>query len=168
MDEQQEAQALPHLARVASLDVGDRRVGIALSDELGLAAHPLLTYNCLPNKRDATRDAKSILRLLRKAGCRLIVVGHPLRLSGSQSSQTLRVERFASILRETSDVPVVLWDERLSTAAAHEILDRAGHAPRGREDVIDQVAAVLILEGYMEAHRTAPLLQPSPGQTVFR
>ncbi len=148
------------LARIAALDVGERRIGVALSDALGYTAQPLLTYQRSPQSgghdKDDKRDAKSLLRLLRKAGCRQIIVGNPLRLSGESSVQTRRVHRFFEQLRGCTDLPVTLWDERLSTTAAHELLDAAGHSPRGREAIIDQVAAVLILESYMQTMRVAP------------
>jgi len=149
------------LARVAALDIGDRRIGVALSDALGYTAQPLLTYNRSARKGDVRRDAKSLLRLLRKSECRMIVVGNPLHLSGKPSESSIKVHRFVEILRSETDLPVVLWDERLSTTEAHELLDAAGHPVQWRTEIIDQVAAVLILEGYMQAHRPVELL-PDP------
>jgi putative Holliday junction resolvase len=143
----------PELARIAALDIGDRRIGVAISDGLGLTAQPLLTYNrCWP-KRDARRDARSLLRLLRKAECCSIVVGLPLHLSGKIGQSAEKVQSFVELLRAETELPIELWDERLSTTAAHELLDAAGHPVRGREGVIDQVAAVLILESYLNAKR---------------
>ena len=149
------------LARIAALDVGERRIGVAISDALGYTAQPLMTYNRSPRKGQADRhDAKSLLRLLKKAECRQIIVGNPLHLSGEASPQARRVHRFVEALRAETQLPVQLWDERLSTYEAHEILDSAGHAVREREGIIDQVAAVLILESYMQALR--PQLLPDP------
>lgn len=145
------------LARIAALDVGDRRIGVAISDGLGYTAQPLLTYNRVPGK-DARRDAKSLLRLLRKAGCRGIVVGNPLHLSGDASASSTKVQRFVELLRAETELPVELWDERLSTTEAHALLDAAGHPVIGRKETVDQVAAVLILEGYMRAKRPQSLL----------
>ena len=142
------------LARVAALDVGERRIGVAISDGLGLTAQPLLTYNRESRGGSGSHDAKSLLRLLRKAECRTILVGNPLYLSGEVSPQAARVHRFVETLRTHTDLPVILWDERLSTSEAHALLDAAGHAIRGREAIIDQVAAVLILESYMETMRS--------------
>jgi putative Holliday junction resolvase len=146
------------LARVAALDVGDRRIGVAISDALGYTAQPLLTYNRSADKKDARRDIKSLLRLLRKSDCRQIIVGNPLHLSGDVSPSASKVHRFVELLRTETNLPVELWDERLSTTEAHELLDAAGHPVRWRKEIIDQVAAVLILESYMKAHRRVELL----------
>ena len=147
----------PELARIVALDIGDRRIGVAVSDGLGLTSQPLLTYNRTASgsgkKGDARKDARSLLRLLRKADCRKIVVGLPLHLSGKVSRSAGKVEAFVELLRAETELPIELWDERLSTTAAHELLDDAGHPVRGREEIIDQVAAVLILESYMNAQR---------------
>ena len=142
------------LARIAALDVGQRRIGVAISDGLGLTAQPLLTYNRANHRDDGRQDAKSLLRLLRKAECQGILVGNPLYLSGEVSPQALRVHRFFETLRAHTHLPVTLWDERLSSTEAHDLLDQSGHAVRGREAIIDQVAAVLILESYMETMRS--------------
>jgi putative Holliday junction resolvase len=156
-DDMQYADAKPALARIAALDVGQRRIGVAISDALGYTAQPLLTYNRLPHpSRIASydkRDAKALLRLLRKADCRHIIVGNPLYLSGEMSPQARRVHLFVEALRAETDLPIELWDERLSTSEAHEILDAAGHAVRQRDYIIDQLAAVLILESYMHTQR---------------
>jgi len=157
------------LGRVAALDIGDRRIGVALSDPLGYTAQPLLTYTRVPgnptSRENLRRDVKSLLRLLRKQGCRRIIVGSPIYLSGRPSPSSNKVAAFVGVLRAETDLPIELWDERLSTTAAHELLDDAGRAQHDRKAIIDQVAAVLILEGYMQAHRPAELLPHSSGQT---
>ena len=153
------------LARTAALDIGDRRIGIALSDLLGYTALPLLTYNRSPRKGDLRHDVKSLLRLLRKNGCRRIIVGNPLYLSGEISPSAAKVHHFVEALRGETDLPVTLWDERLTTTEAHELLDAAGHDVVGRKAIIDQVAAVLILESYMQARRPMVLL-PDPDQDL--
>jgi putative Holliday junction resolvase len=92
-----------------------------------------------------------LLRLIRKYDVTEIVVGNPLHLSGDVSPWAVKVQEFAEQLRERSGLPLHLWDERLSSVAAHEILDETGHDRRDRKNVIDQVAAVVILRGWMEA-----------------
>jgi len=84
-----------------------------------------------------------------------IIVGNPLHMSGDVSPWAAKVQEFADELRKRSTLPVTLWDERLSSVAAHEILDEAGHDSRNRKYVIDQVAAVVILRGWMEAKEQA-------------
>lgn len=137
--------------RVLGLDHGDRRIGVALSDELGLTAQPLLTLH----RTNARNDLRSLARLVRRHGCTSIVVGLPLHMSGDVGARALAAQQFAAWLRENLNLPVILWDERLSTAEAHRHLDASGRAPNTRKQIIDQVAAVLILQSYLDAHANA-------------
>jgi putative holliday junction resolvase len=137
--------------RVMALDVGKVRVGVALSDPLGYTAQPLLTLW----RKSRGEDLRSLLRLIRKHEVVAIVVGNPLHMSGDVSPWAAKVQAFAAELGARSGLPVELWDERLSSVAAHEILDEAGHDRRDRKQVIDQVAAVVILRGWMEAKQEA-------------
>jgi putative holliday junction resolvase len=139
------------LPRVMGLDVGDRRIGVAVSDELALTAQPVLTL-VRSNRR---HDLNSIERLIRKYHCSAIVVGNPLYMSGDQSPQAEKVQAFAQMLRDETGLPVHLWDERLTTTEAHRHLHAAGRAGSEHRAVVDQVAAVLILESYLEAIKTA-------------
>ena len=130
-----------------ALDVGKARVGVALTDPLGYTAQPLLTLW----RKSHGEDLRSLLRLIRKHEVAEIVVGNPLHMSGDVSPWAARVQKFAEELRKRSGLPVHLWDERLSSVAAHEILDEAGHDRHDRKSIIDQVAAVVILRGWMES-----------------
>jgi putative pre-16S rRNA nuclease len=143
--------------RVMALDVGKVRVGVALSDPLGYTAQPLLTLW----RKSRGEDMRSLLRLIRKHEVTEILVGNPLHMSGEVSPWAAKVQEFADELRKRSGLPVQMWDERLSSVAAHEILDEAGHDRRDRKHVIDQVAAVLILRGWMEAKEQAAALEQS-------
>ena len=133
--------------RVMALDVGKVRIGVALSDGLGLTAQPLLTVW----RKTRGEDLRSLMRLIRKHEVTEIIVGNPLHISGDLSPWAARVQEFAAEVRVRSGLPVELWDERLSSQAAHEILDEAGRDKRGRKFVIDQVAAVVILRDWMES-----------------
>src|ERR1700729_3511710 len=137
--------------RVMALDVGKVRVGVALSDPLGYTAQPLLTLW----RKSRGEDMRSLMRVIRKHEVGEIVVGNPLHMSGDVSPWAAKVQEFAEELRVRSGLPVHLWDERLSSVAAHEILDEAGHDRRDRKHVIDQVAAVVILRGWMGAKEQA-------------
>lgn len=154
------------------LDVGTRRIGIALSNALGIA-QPLLTLE----RTQPRRDQRSILRLARRHNCAGIVVGNPLHLSGDRSRQTDRVHQFAdellTLIHESgtkSDhpaLPIHLWDERLSTAEVHAALDATGHAQKDRRHIrrgmVDQLAAALILQGWLDAQSASiTLLPPDP------
>lgn len=127
------------------LDVGDRRVGVAVTDGLGMTAQPVLTLI----RSSRRQDLKSIQRLIRKYNCSAIVVGNPLYMSGDQSPQAAKAQEYAAMLRQETGLPVHLWDERLSTTEAHRHLHAAGRAGSKHKEVIDQVAAVLILESYL-------------------
>ena len=135
--------------RLMALDVGNVRIGIALSDPLGYTVHPLLTLQ----RKGPRADVKSIVRLARKHGVSEIVVGNPLHMSGEVSAQAMKSQAFAQLIRDACELPVWLCDERLTTAEAHRYLTASGRAFAGRKDVIDQVAAMLILESFL-AERT--------------
>jgi putative holliday junction resolvase len=137
--------------RVMALDVGKVRIGVALTDPLGYTAQPLLTVW----RKTRGEDLRSLLRLVRKHEVVEIVVGNPLHMSGEVSAWAAKVQEFAEELRIRSGLPVQLWDERLSSVAAHEILNEAGYERQERKYVIDQVAAVVILQGWMEAQELA-------------
>jgi putative Holliday junction resolvase len=133
--------------RYLGLDIGNRRIGVAVSDELGLTAQPVLT---LERRRNVREDLRSIGRLARKYGVAGIVVGNPVHLSGVSSKQTAKTQSFAAELGELTGLPIHLWDERLTTREAHQILYEAGHARQEHRRVVDQVAATLILRDFLE------------------
>ena len=133
------------------LDVGDRRIGVAVSDPLGLTAQPVLTLV----RSNRKQDLKSLQRVIRKYACVEIVVGNPLYMSGDQSPQAAKTQAFAQILRDETSLPVHLWDERLTTTEAHRHLHAAGRPGSEHRAVVDQVAAVLILQSFLEARRGA-------------
>jgi putative Holliday junction resolvase len=146
--------------RILGLDVGDRRIGVAVSDEMGLTAQPVLTL-VRTNRR---QDLKSLERLIRKFGCRQIVVGNPLYMSGDLSPQAIKAQAFAQMLAEETSLPVHLWDERLTTTEAHRHLHAAGRPGAEHRQVVDQVAAVLILQAYLDAlaNSTPPVQSATP------
>jgi putative Holliday junction resolvase len=133
--------------RYLALDVGSRRIGVAVSDELGLTAQPVLT---LVRKSSRREDLRSLARLARKYAVGGIVVGNPVRLDGADSPQTEKVRAFAAELGELTGLPIHLWDERLTTHEAHRILYEAGHKRQQHRRVVDQVAATLILQSFLD------------------
>jgi putative holliday junction resolvase len=140
--------------RLLGLDFGDRRIGVAVSDELGLTAQPVLTLV----RKNPKQDLRSLGRLLRKFSCTGIVIGDPLHLSGDLSPQAAKTRAFAQSLRQAFALPVHLWDERLTSAEAHRHLEAAGKPASQHRSVVDQVAAVLILQSFLDAQRPS---QPS-------
>ena len=136
-----------------ALDIGTLRIGVALTDPLGYTAQPLLTVV----RKHRNEDLRSLTRLIRKHEVQHIVVGNPLHLSGEPSAWSLKVQEFAEALRQRSGLTLELWDERLTSHAAHEILNEAGIPRQSRKPIIDQVAAVLILEGWMQARNLSAI-----------
>jgi putative Holliday junction resolvase len=127
--------------------VGNRRIGVAVSDELGLTAQPVLT---LERKRSPREDMRSLARLARRFGVVAIVVGNPVHLSGELGRQAEKTQAFAAALGQLTGLPIHLWDERLTTREAHQILYEAGHRRQDHRGVVDQVAATLILKSFLE------------------
>ena len=143
--------------RVAGFDVGDRRIGVAVTDALGITVQPLLTIY----SKTAKADLKSIGRILRRHGIAEAVVGHPVHMSGEVGARARRSEELAAQMRAEFGIPVHLVDERLTTWDAHRLLDESGLGRSSAKDrdqrkrVVDQVAAVLILEAFLEARAAA-------------
>lgn len=133
--------------RVLGLDVGDRRIGVAISDPLGITAQGLESY---------TRGGDAAMwdhfsQLIERTGAELIVIGLPLKLSGEEGEQAGKVRQFAATLLEKTNVPQTFTDERLTTAQARKTMI-SGDARRGkRKQSIDQVAACLILQGWLDS-----------------
>jgi len=142
--------------RYLGLDIGNRRIGVAVSDELGLTAQPVLTLERRHNSRD---DLRSLARLARRFGVVGIVVGNPLHLSGEMSPQAAKTQVFAAALGEMTGLPIHLWDERLTTHEAHQILYEAGHARQEHRKVVDQVAATLILQSFINDRKQGEVEQ---------
>jgi putative holliday junction resolvase len=138
------------VARYLGLDIGNRRIGVAVSDELGLTAQPVLT---LERKRSRREDLRSLARLGRRFGVAGIVVGNPLHLDGGASPQAAKTQAFAAELGELTGLPIHLRDERLTTHEAHEVLYAAGKKRQEHRQVVDQVAAVMILQGFLDESR---------------
>lgn len=137
------------IPRYLALDVGSKRIGIAVSDELGLTAQPVLT---LERRRNQREDLRSIARLCRRFGVAGIVVGNPLKMTGEISGQAAKVQAFATELGELAGLPIHLWDERLTTHEAHQLLYESGRARQDHRSVVDQVAATLILQSFLDEH----------------
>jgi len=142
-----EASSIP---RYLGLDIGSKRIGVAVSDELGLTAQPVLT---LTRKRNPRDDMRSLARLCRRFGCAGIVAGNPLHLSGEPSPQAAKTQAFAEELAQLAGLPLYLWDERLTTREAHAMLYAAGKTRQEHKPLVDQVAAVLILQSFLDARR---------------
>lgn len=140
-------------SRYLGLDVGSKRIGVAVSDELGLTAQPVMTLETRRNPRD---DLRSIARLARRYVVAGIVVGLPLHISGEESPRATKTRAFAAELGTLTGLPIHLRDERLTSHEAHQILYEAGHARQDHKDKVDQVAATLILQAFLDEQGREP------------
>ena len=140
--------------RKIGLDVGDKTVGIAVSDPLGITAQGVTTLERIGIRKDTTR----IVEMVVEKECDTVVVGLPLSLNGSDSEQTRKVRDFFTMLSNKlvsmghKDVDVVWQDERLTTVQAEKILIEGDVRRKDRKKVIDKQAAVLILQTYLDSH----------------
>lgn len=140
--------------KLIGLDVGDKTIGIAVSDDLMLTAQGV----CTLERVGIRKDAGSVIDLAKQYGCTAIIVGLPLMLSGNDSPQTEKVRAFALMLenklRSTgAAIPVIFQDERFSTKIAEDVLIQGDVSRKKRKDVIDKQAAMIILQSYMDALR---------------
>ena len=143
----QDSDERPAHPRVLGLDVGARRIGLAVSDPLGLTAQGLETLQ-RQNKR---LDFEKLKQVIREYQVSEIVVGYPLRMSGEEGIQAERMQLFAEELRKRFKLPVHLWDERLTSTQANRLLRETDMSIKRRGQVVDQMAAVLILQNWMES-----------------
>jgi putative Holliday junction resolvase len=139
--------------RVLGLDVGGRRIGVALSDASGYLASPLTTIEARPQERAIAR----IVALAREHEALEVVAGLPLTLRGEIGPQAELIHAFVRELEAALGHPVQLFDERLTTAAAEQMLRELGVKPEKRKQQIDQVAASIILQDYLDHTRNRPL-----------
>ena len=152
-------QVIDRVGRILGIDVGERRIGIAISAPDGLLAVPLRVLEA----RGDDFDVRAITDIARGEGVEALVVGLPRSLDGSRGPQARRIEAFARRLAEVSSLPLELWDERLSSVQAKRSPAggrpqadprRAGGSRRRRRAPIDDAAAAIILESYLQRNRT--------------
>jgi putative Holliday junction resolvase len=137
------------LMRIMGLDIGTHTIGIAISDELGITAQGLKTLG----RKSMEEDFTQITAIIHQFGIEKIVVGLPKNMNGTLGKQAEFVLKWIDVLKDHLQVPVVTWDERLSTVGASKVLLEADLSRRKRKKVIDKLAAVLILQGYLDQSR---------------
>lgn len=136
------------MSRIMGLDVGAGTIGVAISDELGLTAQGVKT---IP-RSDEDSGLASLFLLMDEYGASRIVIGWPKNMNGTEGEQCVFIREFADELKHSRpEAEIVLWDERLTTVAANRSLTFAGIKRRRRKKVVDKVAAVLILQGYLDS-----------------
>ena len=143
---QTDASGTGHPPRILGLDVGSKRIGLAISDPLGITAQGLETLQ-RQNKRS---DFARLEQVIREHKVAAIVIGLPLRMVGGVGIQAEKMEAFAAEVRRRFRLPVHLWDERLTSAQANRLLRETDMSIKRRGEVVDQMAAVLILQSWMD------------------
>ena len=135
--------------RILAIDIGDRRIGVAVSDPTGLLARPFTIIQ----RKDAGHDIQAISELVREHGAGRVIAGLPLSLDGNAGPQAEKVRRFVDKLTTSLNIPVELRDERFSTAAVHEQRLEAGAGKKKRRAPDDAEAAAVILQGYLDERK---------------
>jgi len=147
----EDTTSTPAPPRILAIDFGARNMGLAMTDPLGLTAQGLPTYR----RSNKKTDFDYLRRLIKQYAIAEIVLGLPLRMSGNEGIQAGKVQAFAEELRARFKLPVHLFDERLSSVEANRVLRETEMSGRRRAEVVDQLAAVLILQSFLEFRRTA-------------
>ncbi|MGB4476855.1 MAG: Holliday junction resolvase RuvX [Bacillota bacterium] len=135
--------------RVLGLDIGDRRIGVAVSDPMGWTAQGV----CVIQRTAPEKDLQAINSIVTELGVSCVVCGLPVNMNGTYGPQTEKVASFCELIRDATGLPVELWDERLTTVAAERVLDEAGLTWRKKRRVVDMTAACLILQSYLDSRR---------------
>ncbi len=134
------------MERYVAFDIGDKRIGVAISDPFNTYALPSHTYH----RKGFKEDVAAIAQIAREKGATVIVCGLPVNFDGSEALQTQKTERFIAALKEICGVPVVCEDERFTTVMAHETLISEGMRREKRKSYVDALAAANILDGYLQ------------------
>ncbi len=135
------------------LDYGEARIGLAVSDALGIVATPLETVS----EKDRNKQLEAVAAVARENRVEKLVVGHPKRMDGSLGHRAEYTEAFAKDLSDLTGLPFELWDERLSSTEAHRVLEAGGVSGKKRKTKVDKIAAVIILQGYLDLHTGEPM-----------
>lgn len=138
--------------RILALDHGTVRIGVAVSDELGMLAHPLDFIPAEPVAAFLDR----LRRLLQEREVSLVIVGLPRNMDGSEGPAVRKVEEFVHLLKETIAIPVRTWDERLTSAQAHRMLAESGKRSKERRGRVDSSAAAVLLQSFLDAQSAGP------------
>ncbi len=133
--------------RILCLDYGEKRIGVAICDELGMTAQGMPTIT----RKTKKHDMDILVNLIKTYNVEKIVIGYPVRLDGSEGIQCEKVNRYSMLLEKTFSLPVIKWPETLSTKEAEEILINSGVRWQKRKKMVDKLAACLILQNYLDS-----------------
>ena len=135
--------------RVLALDLGKRRIGLAISDELGITAQGLETLE----RTKIRQDLAQLAQLVAEKNVSLILMGNPLHMSGREGRQAEYTHEFAERLTQATGVPIQYWDERLTSVEAERVLRESGISIQKRAQAVDRLAAVILLESYLDSRQ---------------
>ncbi|MBV9156594.1 MAG: Holliday junction resolvase RuvX [Acidobacteriaceae bacterium] len=145
----------PAHGRVLALDVGKKRIGLAISDELGITAQGIETLE----RSRIREDLEQLKQIANRWSVRTLLIGKPLHMSGAESRQSQYTAEFAERLQRHVGLPVIFWDERLTSTEAERRLREAGASLEDRKKAVDRIAAVLLLDSYLEYRRNAEAVE---------
>jgi putative Holliday junction resolvase len=133
--------------RILGLDIGDRTIGVALSDPLGITAQGITTVR----RKNQEKDIEELKSICEKYGVELIVSGLPKNMNGTLGPQSEKVLSFCKVIEQSIKVPIKMWDERLTTVAAHRAMIEGDLSRAKRKKIVDKMAAIYILQGYLDS-----------------
>lgn len=140
---------VPLRVRALGLDLGTKTIGLAVSDELGITAQGLTTLE----RRGPRKDLDALIQRVEEYGVDRFIIGLPLNMDGTEGPRAEATRKFGVALEAATKLPIIYWDERLTTVAAQRALIEGDVSRKKRKEVIDQVAAVLILQGWLDSQR---------------
>jgi len=132
--------------RILGLDWGKRRIGVAISDPLGITAQPVSVWE----NRDEKGIVQKLLQLIEREKIQCVIIGRPLHLNGAKGKSAAQVEQFAKRLRPYIQIPIILWDERLTSVQARRSLHQMNEKPSRNKGRVDVIAATLLLQNYLD------------------
>lgn len=133
--------------RILGLDIGDRTVGVAISDPLGFTAQGITTVR----RKTVEIDVEELRKICNEYGVEKIVSGLPKNMNGTLGPQSEKVLEFCEVLKSELNLPIIMWDERLTTVAAHRVMLEADLSRSKRKKIVDKIAATYILQGYLDS-----------------
>lgn len=133
--------------RILGLDIGDRTIGVAVSDPLGLTAQGITTIR----RKSTEKDLEEIKKICEEYSVESIVAGLPKNMNGTLGPQSEKVISFCDLVKEYINLPINMWDERLTTVAAHRAMLEADLSRAKRKKIVDKIAAIYILQGYLDS-----------------
>ena len=134
---------------ILGVDFGDSRTGYATSDALGFSAHTLETFS----EKSMQKVAEHTVALVKELNAEKIVLGFPKNMNGTVGDRGKKTKRFKKMLEEMTNVPIILWDERLTTVSAHSLMNETNVRGQKRKDSVDKIAAAFILQAYLDSSK---------------